>query len=42
MYKCGDGGVRTLVQTRNICAFYMLIPAWIVGRHQDLDHQVTP
>ncbi len=24
---CGAGGVRTLVQTRNICAFYMLILA---------------
>ena len=38
----GAGGVRTLVQTGNICAFYMLILALIVGSDQDPDHQVTP
>ncbi len=41
-WKSGAGGVRTLVQTGNVCAFYMLIPAFIVGRDQDPDHQVTP
>ena len=39
---CGAGGVRTLVQTGDICAFYMLISALIVGRYQDLNHQATP
>ena len=38
----GAGGGRTLVQTGDICAFYMLIPAFIVGSSQDPDHQATP
>ena len=28
---CGAGGIRTLVQTRNYCAFYALITLLIVG-----------
>lgn len=34
---CGAGGSRTRVQTRNSYAFYMLIPASIVGIGQGQD-----
>ena len=34
LFICGDGGIRTRVQTSNLNAFYMLIPLLIVGSSQ--------
>jgi len=38
----GAGGSRTLVQTRNRRAFYMLSPVLIVGRNLAPDCRVAP
>jgi|GEM_PF-1820107 len=38
----GAGGSRTLVQTRNQYAFYMLISAFIFVPGQDRSHQPKP
>ena len=35
----GDSGIRTRVQTRNQCAFYILILAFVFDRRQDPSHQ---
>ena len=41
-FFCGAGGSRTLVQTSDRCAFYMLIPRLIVGAAPDTDTQGRP
>ena len=37
---CGANGSRTRVQTRNTCAFYTFILAFIFVRQQDPSHQL--
>ena len=41
-YLSGAGGSRTLVQTRNQYAFYMLISASVFVSGQDRSHQLRP
>lgn len=42
VHVCGAGGSRTLVQTRNKNAFYMLSPLLIVGQSEGTDARTLP